>query len=409
MRTNTFYNFEKAKEYMKSLGLRGTNEWNLFCSSGKRPSFIPSNPNAFYKENGWNGMADWMGFNKEERNKNRRRYKINDNFFKVWSHDMAYILGFWWADGWMWVTGNSYVFGIGQKESYILYKILKKMKCRPQPVKEYNDNYKFAISSKEIVNDIIRLGGLQNKSLIADFPNIPNEYLADFIRGYFDGDGCIYYNKRLKFYQTKFTCGSKIFITKLHQKLKEHSYIKGGSIEEVQPRMGLELKIKSPSIVYQLHFSSEDTIYLANFIYNSPSTLRLKRKFNLIKKAIKINPPRVKKMYTYDEIKELVLLNNIKSFKEYNEYRRKTKDHLMPVSINTYGNDYEGKNKFFKKFLDFEPAKEYIREKKIKSSSKFRIWAKTSDRPSFINSNPNRFYRNSGWVDWNDFLGINYF
>jgi len=28
-----------------------------------------------------------------------RKYKVNDDFFKIWSHNMAYILGFWFSDG----------------------------------------------------------------------------------------------------------------------------------------------------------------------------------------------------------------------------------------------------------------------------------------------------------------------
>ena len=29
----------------------------------------------------------------------KRKYAVNDDYFKEWSHDMAYILEFWWADG----------------------------------------------------------------------------------------------------------------------------------------------------------------------------------------------------------------------------------------------------------------------------------------------------------------------
>ena len=31
----------------------------------------------------------------------KRKYKVDDNFFKTWSSDMAYILGFWFTDGWI--------------------------------------------------------------------------------------------------------------------------------------------------------------------------------------------------------------------------------------------------------------------------------------------------------------------
>ena len=38
------------------------------------------------------------------------------------------------------------------------------------------------IQSKVICNDIIKIGGMQNKSLIIKFPDVPKEYLSDFIK-----------------------------------------------------------------------------------------------------------------------------------------------------------------------------------------------------------------------------------
>jgi hypothetical protein len=41
-------------------------------------------------------------------------------------------------------------------------------------------------------SDLTRLGAVKNKSLILEFPQfITPKLLSHFIRGYFDGDGCI--------------------------------------------------------------------------------------------------------------------------------------------------------------------------------------------------------------------------
>lgn len=43
-------------------------------------------------------------------------------------------------------------------------------------------------------NDLIKQGCVPNKSLILTFPNkyhVPKNLINHFIRGYFDGDGCI--------------------------------------------------------------------------------------------------------------------------------------------------------------------------------------------------------------------------
>ena len=50
----------------------------------------------------------------------------------------------------------------------------------------------FVICSKNIVNDIVNLGGIERKSLTCCFPNIPEEYLVDFISEYFDGRWEVY-------------------------------------------------------------------------------------------------------------------------------------------------------------------------------------------------------------------------
>jgi hypothetical protein len=40
---------------------------------------------------------------------------------------------------------------------------------------------------------LLALGGMRCKSKKVRFPKIPFQYLADFIRGYFDGDGSVFY------------------------------------------------------------------------------------------------------------------------------------------------------------------------------------------------------------------------
>lgn len=53
--------FEEAKNFAISLKLKGEHEWRRYSKSGKRPINIPSNPNGFYKDQGWTGWGDFLG------------------------------------------------------------------------------------------------------------------------------------------------------------------------------------------------------------------------------------------------------------------------------------------------------------------------------------------------------------
>ncbi len=53
--------FEKARKFVRSLGLKGTIEWYEYAKSGKRPSDIPSNANKIYKGKGWIDWPDFLG------------------------------------------------------------------------------------------------------------------------------------------------------------------------------------------------------------------------------------------------------------------------------------------------------------------------------------------------------------
>ena len=56
-----FRDFQKARAYVQSLGLKNRDEWRAYIKSDKKPKDIPSNPNTVYKDQGWVGYRDWLG------------------------------------------------------------------------------------------------------------------------------------------------------------------------------------------------------------------------------------------------------------------------------------------------------------------------------------------------------------
>jgi hypothetical protein len=193
---------------------------------------------------------------------NARKYNINQDYFKTWSSNMAYILGFWFADGCIY-SGKMFDITIHKKDKYILKKIAQELEYEGN-LFDYVDRQASRInfSCRVIYDDIVALGGEERKSLTMVFPPIPKEYLPDFIRGYFDGDGSIMTlkNNRLN---SAFTSGSKIFLISLLEILKKEAGIVGGSFDDS---------------CCSLKFGKKDTLRLGEYMYKNNPELFLLRK-----------------------------------------------------------------------------------------------------------------------------------
>ena len=147
-------------------------------------------------------------------NETSKLYKCNDDYFEqIDNPEKAYWLGFLMADGFIEskrTNGNQKIgltLGIKDKEH-----VEKFNKCLDStyPIKIYKGSgynpdglfAKLLITSQKMVDDLKRHGIVENKTNIAQFPDsIPIEYQIDFIRGYFDGDGSIYFDNMLKAYR----------------------------------------------------------------------------------------------------------------------------------------------------------------------------------------------------------------
>lgn len=250
----------------KEKNIRSAKNWYRLHGANSILRDVPTHPCRVYKGVGWVSWGHWLGTNNH--NPKVRKYYVNDNFFKVWSGDMAYILGFWFADGN--IFKKRFSIGQNSKRKYILEKFLKKM-CSNYPIRQdATGNCRFDILSEKIVADIKRLGGKENKSLDVEFPYIPYKYLSDFIRGLWDGDGSIFYDNWLGAYRSVLTSGSKNFINRTHCELKKH-------ID------GLNGSISHDGNIFRLKFCKSDTKKLKSFLYgkNICRCLKLKEKYKI--------------------------------------------------------------------------------------------------------------------------------
>ncbi|XRB21575.1 methyltransferase domain-containing protein [Pseudoscourfieldia marina] len=58
----SYRNFEDARAYVRTLGLKSWKEWNAWSKSGARPHDIPSAPDVTYASSGWTSYGDFLGF-----------------------------------------------------------------------------------------------------------------------------------------------------------------------------------------------------------------------------------------------------------------------------------------------------------------------------------------------------------
>ena len=183
-------------------------------------------------------MLERLGI-KTTKGNHYRKYFFDFDFFETINTELkAYWLGFLYADGCILPQDPR---GYGEQEFKLQIaeqdlEILEHFKadlnstypirCDNKSIKNPNAQNQVlqSLRSQKTVNDLKRLGCVENKSLTLQFPQehqVPQHLIYHFIRGYFDGDGSISnYNGA---YQISFV-GTEAFIKKLA------SYFEGGSI-----------------------------------------------------------------------------------------------------------------------------------------------------------------------------------
>ncbi|MBI5143974.1 MAG: hypothetical protein HZA30_02770 [Candidatus Omnitrophica bacterium] len=226
-----------------------------------------------------------------DRRLQRSKGALNVDFFKKWSPKMAYVLGYFCADGCMYQNsgGSKYInfvstdFDLLDKVKKILgsmHKIAPKIQNNPN----CKPTFWLQIGCREIYEDMVKLGLVPKKAFRLNLPNTPSECFRDFVRGYFDGDGCISYglykrrHRKCKAFilMTRFTSCSKKFLDALKKRLHREGGLKRGSMLQQDS-------------YYRLTYSKEDSKRLFKYMYNGATPdYYLERKYNRFCKALEI-------------------------------------------------------------------------------------------------------------------------
>ena len=139
------------------------------------------------------------------------KYDVNHSVFSVIdSQAKAYWLGFIAADGYVGYRDALRV-NLAKGDSGHLEKLRIFLETN-SPVKSYAPRSnphgfsKLSVTSKPICSDLAKFGIIGKKSSVLRWPNLEESLLRHFLRGYFDGDGCIYVSYKGAFHKSFGIC-----------------------------------------------------------------------------------------------------------------------------------------------------------------------------------------------------------
>lgn len=232
-----------------------------------------------------------------------RKYNFNEHFFDELNEKSSYWLGFLYADGSVRMKdGKSGELRVKLKDTdkEHIEKFLKDIEC-DKPIKcGVEGKSKFCsvtVYSNLLVNRLFDLGCIKNKTFKIGLPKLNDEYITHFIRGYFDGDGCISKVKNKWYHIT--IAGNEGFIFSLKKILSDKGILKINIYSSG--------KIKILSIT-----NLTDVFKFKNIIYNY-ATVFLRRKKNKFDGV-------VNNFVSEKDFCDLVLEKNLTTLNKYVSY-----------------------------------------------------------------------------------------
>lgn len=211
----------------------------------------------------------------------KHSHLIREDFFQTWSKDMAYILGFCFADGNIGKSNNrqKLVIQLNPKDIEFLefitsliqpgksiYRYSRILSTTKKPF----DVAMVDFSSKYLVEDLEKLGCVENKTYVEiRIPAMPKEYMRHFIRGFFDGDGSVWYSMKSSGYIDTAACIACMSVSFLQDILNELGF------------GNLSIKDNPPTLNF---YSKTNLLKLYEYMYSDGGFClrRKKEKFELV-------------------------------------------------------------------------------------------------------------------------------
>lgn len=156
----------------------------------------------------------------------KRVYSMDEHYMdNIDTQKKAYILGLYMADGCNFTPQNDLILSINKEDRALVEKVKKEFSSDAPIHIDRNRLATLHLSSKHLSKIMESHGVVRAKSNILEFPELKPELMRHFIRGYFDGDGCLYINNKKLCYSTISFTSSSAFCLKLKEYLaKEYGF-----------------------------------------------------------------------------------------------------------------------------------------------------------------------------------------
>lgn len=199
-----------------------------------------------------------------------KQHNVDEDYFKVIdTEEKAYWLGFIAADGCVYECGNSKRFQINLSTVDLehLKKLKESLKTDYEITFSRNDEIcTLTICNKNFSENLIKQNIIPRKSLVFEPPEIREDLIHHFIRGYFDGDGCIYYYEDRNSFEFSIV-GGQTFADYANEKIEAKTNI----------------YIKQDKYYYVRCTKKEEIYNIYKYLYED-ATIYLERKYNKFKK-----------------------------------------------------------------------------------------------------------------------------
>jgi hypothetical protein len=223
-----------------------------------------------------------------------RTYTVNEDYFeKIDTPNKAYFLGMFYADGCNYNNSveKDYLVVLALKKTDI--ELLEKFSVEinsNKPISFRKNLAVVGINSKKMSNDLINVGCMPAKTHKLEFPEwLREDLVRHFIRGYFDGDGCITYKADKKSDTISpvinFT-GRKTLLTRIQQQLSKDLSFMPAKIFDRMPANDIDSYKSGFDICQFSNGGRNNIINYCNYIYND-ADMFLKRKKDKMEMLIK--------------------------------------------------------------------------------------------------------------------------